>query len=56
MITEAPTSDVQTERAARAAELTQKSYPMYEGYMSFGQLYQNNLGILGMRKVEIGEE
>lgn len=56
MVAEAPTSDAQTEKAARAAELTRASYPMYEGYMSFGTLYQNNLGILGMRQVEIGEE
>lgn len=48
--------DVNTEKAARAAELTRGSYKMYDGYMSFGELYQNNLGILGMRKIEIGEK
>lgn len=40
-------------RHKRAAELTNQSAPMYEGYMSYSELYNNNLGIMGMQKVEI---
>lgn len=41
---------------ARAAKLAREAVPMYEGYMVFAELYMHNVAIMGMRKVEIGEE
>lgn len=40
-------------RHKRAAELTNQSAPMYEGFLTYSELYGNNLAIMQMKKVDM---
>ena len=51
-----PDVAVSEDDCTRAARLARASYPMYEGYLTFGDIYAANVGIIRARVMEPGDE